>query len=165
MNRFHTLFIGLAGCICGLTIAACAGSGSSGTGTAAGAVGGSGASHSNKLLQLSSCMRAHGVPDFPDPDARGGIELTPGSNVNPASPAFQSARKACAKLVPMGLGGGPVSSADRRAALAFAQCMRAHGVPNFPDPKGGGIMINAPGGGADPPSPAFQEAQATCGRP
>ncbi|MFZ0042318.1 MAG: hypothetical protein WAK93_13490 [Solirubrobacteraceae bacterium] len=163
MNRFHTLFIGLAGCMCGLTIAACAGSGSTGTGTgtAAGAVG---ASRSDKPLQYAKCMRSHGVPNFPDPGAQGGIQLTPGSGVNPQSPAFQSAQQACAKLGPGGPGGGPVSSANRRSALAFSKCMRAHGVPNFPDPifpKGGGIMI----GGADPSSPAFQKAQATCGRP
>lgn len=39
-------------------------------------------------------------------------------------------------------------------SLAFARCMRAHGMPSFPDP--GGQL--GPGGGADPASQAFQAA-------
>jgi hypothetical protein len=39
-------------------------------------------------------------------------------------------------------------------SLAFARCMRAHGVPKFPDP-GGQLR---PGSGADPASAAFQAA-------
>ena len=41
--------------------------------------------------------------------------------------------------------------------LAFAKCMRAHGVPNFPDPNGQGGQLG-PGGGIDPTSAAFQAA-------
>ncbi|MGO9179419.1 MAG: hypothetical protein ACLQHS_09130, partial [Candidatus Limnocylindrales bacterium] len=42
--------------------------------------------------------------------------------------------------------------------------MRAHGVPNFPDPKfsGGGISMNLNGSGIDPNSPTFQAAQQAC---
>jgi hypothetical protein len=44
--------------------------------------------------------------------------------------------------------------------LAFAQCMRSHGVPNFPDPDGqGGMSIPD---SVNPASPAFQAAQAAC---
>ena len=42
----------------------------------------------------------------------------------------------------------PLSAAQKAAALKFAQCMRAHGVPHFPDPRfpaGGGIAIATPG--------------------
>jgi hypothetical protein len=39
-------------------------------------------------------------------------------------------------------------------SLAFARCMRAHGVPKFPDP--GGQL--GPGSGADPASQEFQAA-------
>jgi hypothetical protein len=48
----------------------------------------------------------------------------------------------------------------------FSACMRAHGVPNFPDPKFSGgmtqISIDAKNGGIDPGSPIFQAAQKTC---
>lgn len=49
-------------------------------------------------------------------------------------------------------------------ALAFAKCMRSHGVSNFPDPKvsGKSIEILGPGSGINPQSPAFQSAQAAC---
>ncbi len=57
------------------------------------------------------------------------------------------------------------SSSSREAAgLKFADCMRSHGVPNFPDPGaagGGGIPIAA-GSGINPRSPAFQAAQNAC---
>src|SRR5665213_2949165 len=34
----------------------------------------------------------------------------------------------------------PSASATGNGALAFARCMRAHGLPNFPDPTGGGVF-------------------------
>jgi hypothetical protein len=50
------------------------------------------------------------------------------------------------------------------AFVSFSQCMRSHGVPNFPDPQpGGGIRIT-PSSGLDPRSPAFQTAQKQCGK-
>ncbi|MFD7406990.1 hypothetical protein ACFV7R_30910 [Streptomyces sp. NPDC059866] len=55
----------------------------------------------------------------------------------------------------------PTSPADR--ALAYSQCMRENGVPNFPDPQadGGGIRIS-PQDGLDPNSQEFQDAQQAC---
>jgi hypothetical protein len=55
------------------------------------------------------------------------------------------------------------TSSFHNAALAFAECMRTHGVPNFPDPStaGGGIQISS-SSGIKPFSPAFQSAQASC---
>ncbi|HZO77423.1 MAG TPA: hypothetical protein VFB39_05215 [Solirubrobacteraceae bacterium] len=51
-------------------------------------------------------------------------------------------------------------SAD--AGLKFADCMRSHGVSNFPDPShGGGIQIP---NGVNPSSPAFQAAQNACSK-
>ena len=56
----------------------------------------------------------------------------------------------------------------RQPALAHAQCMRKHGVPNFPDPtvssNGGAIVQRSGGEGLNPRSPAFQQAQKLCGR-
>jgi len=51
-------------------------------------------------------------------------------------------------------GGGP-------QAVAFADCMRSHGVPDFPDPgTGGGFQLE--GDGVDRSSPAFTAADAAC---
>jgi hypothetical protein len=59
-----------------------------------------------------------------------------------------------------------MSPARQQAMLQFSQCMRAHGLTNFPDPQfsGGGISIkiNGAGLGLAPNSPAFQSAQRAC---
>jgi hypothetical protein len=41
---------------------------------------------------------------------------------------------ACGVHVSFGVGSASTGSATYRANLAYAQCMRTHGVPNFPDP-------------------------------
>jgi hypothetical protein len=57
-------------------------------------------------LKMAVCMRAHGIKDFPDPRSDGSISInaSPGSDLNPNNPLFQTAQNACAKLLP---GGGP----------------------------------------------------------
>src|SRR5581483_3141778 len=65
-------------------------------------------------------------------------------------------------------GGATTSPPDAPAntnqtALAFSRCMRANGVPSFPDPSpGGGFLFNA--NGVDRSSPAFKEAQVKCSK-
>jgi hypothetical protein len=56
-------------------------------------------------LKFAACMRSHGVPNFPDPQIQsgpgGGVGVRiggPGSGLDPRSPAFQSAQKACGSL-------------------------------------------------------------------
>jgi hypothetical protein len=46
--------------------------------------------------------------------------------------------------------------------VAFSQCMRSHGVPNFPDPNSSGGISITPSSGLNPRSPAFQSAQHQC---
>jgi hypothetical protein len=64
-------------------------------------------------------------------------------------------------------GGGsapPSASAPTYAqVLALAQCMRSHGVPDFPDPDMGGQgPALATKGAINPGSPQFQAALAAC---
>jgi hypothetical protein len=58
-------------------------------------------SESRKLAMIANaeCMRRHGIP-LPDPTFSqiGGAAVKLGSGVNPASPAFQAAAKACGNL-------------------------------------------------------------------
>jgi hypothetical protein len=56
----------------------------------------------------------------------------------------------------------PSTKSDADTAIAFSQCMRAHGVTNFPDPSGGGGGLNIAGTGINPQSPSFRTAQAAC---
>jgi hypothetical protein len=56
------------------------------------------------------------------------------------------------------------ASNGEAAGIEFADCMRSHGVPNFPDPgPGGGIQISS-NSGINPQSPAFQSAQNACSK-
>jgi hypothetical protein len=122
-------------------------------------------------------MRSHGLPHFPDPSARGGIQLTLGSGVNPFSPAFRSAQAACRKLLPGGgPGGGKPSPQAEAQMLAISKCMRAHGVTGFPDPTtnpptGPGSFTQVIGRDAvflavpstiDVNSPAYRQAARVC---
>ena len=81
-------------------------------------------------------MHAHGVPNYPDPTTGSGIGAIPvNSGINAKSPAFRAARQACAKLNPASGVRVPAETAsEKQADLKYAQCMRAHGVPNYPDP-------------------------------
>jgi hypothetical protein len=118
----------------------------------------------------ASCMRAHGVPRFPDLTGARDEQITAPRGVDARSSQFRAAQRACESRLP---GGGPVQTdadlaAEREAvaqALALSVCMRAHGLPRFPDPAsasaGGGIQLPE---GLDPRSPRFQRAQAACAR-
>ena len=47
-------------------------------------------------LKWSKCMRAHGEPDFPDPNGQGLIKITNQTGImDPNSPQFQRALRAC----------------------------------------------------------------------
>ena len=128
----------------------------------------------SQALAFANCMRAHGVPSFPDPKAGGGgFDL--GEGINPQSPAFKSARLACAKLAPGRGGGVQATESQFLAALRFAMCMRARGFPDFPDPTRadsppGPILVVGPGlffrvtPSFDPNTPAVNRAVAVCAR-
>jgi hypothetical protein len=114
-------------------------------------------------------MRSHGVPNFPDPSSGGRLSVGPGSGIDPNSPTFQAAQRACQKELPNGGRPSPQQQAKmQKALLAFSACMRSHGIPDFPDPTfptGGGAQLRIrSGSGSDlnPQSPRFQAAQTAC---
>jgi hypothetical protein len=119
-----------------------------------------------QLLAYSGCMRSHGVSDFPDPTTSPGggaaiqINGGPGSDLNRNNPTFRAAKQACQSLLP---GGGkqapPPSAATIAAEVKWAQCLRAHGLPGFPDPNSDGAFDS---GKFDPGAPAFQSASNAC---
>jgi len=140
------------------------------------AKGSSNADGNGSPLAYAQCMRAHGVADFPDPNSQGGFTLQggPNSDLSPNSSTFQQANEDCQRFTPTsGLGHGPSPAQVAQAqaqALKFSQCMRSHGLADFPDPVfhsggGGGISISikaGPGSDLTPNSPAFQSAQSAC---
>jgi hypothetical protein len=120
----------------------------------------------SQMLAYAQCMRTHGVANFPDPNGQGVIS---GSGINPGSASFQTANKDCRHFMPNGGQPTPAQQAQAMAqALKFSECMRAHGLSDFPDPQsgpGGGIAIRIRAGqGSDlnPQNPQFQAAQSAC---
>jgi hypothetical protein len=108
-------------------------------------------------------MRENGVPEFPDPvDGRLQIRAQRGGALDPESPAFQSAQKACKSAEPPGLlnGQGPDGN-QQDQLLKYVACMRKNGVPKFPDPQNGRIQLT-PEMGVDPQSPQFKKAEDAC---
>jgi hypothetical protein len=53
----------------------------------------------SQAIAFAACMRTHGEPDFPDPIMLTyGIELQLPQHMNPDSPLFLAAQRACTKL-------------------------------------------------------------------
>lgn len=156
----RTVFATGTGLLAAAILAAC---GSSGKPAATG-----GSNGYTSFLHFAECMRSHGVPSFPDPSpGGGGVHIGPGLGLNPQAPAFQQAQQACRHLLP---GGGPprhVSEILKIRLFRHAQCMRAHGVPNYPDPEfpSGGGVLNVIPDNLDPSSPVFQAAAKACRGP
>jgi hypothetical protein len=142
-------------------------------------------------LAFSKCMRANGVPNFPDPQPGGGLmfRVSPGE-IN--SPARRHAQATCVKYLPGGGPNGPGGpgapthpTAQEMASMRrISVCMRSHGISQFPDPR---TSVPASAGGLLPPginelsnindvillfpssinqqSPAFVQAANACGFP
>jgi hypothetical protein len=122
-------------------------------------------------LAYVDCMRSHGVPNFPDPTSDGQINVDfahggkdgshASSGIDRMSPQYISADQTCRHLLP---GGVPTPAQNQQALaqeLKFAQCMRNHGEPNYPDPNPSdpGVVRLI---GVDQNSPQFQSAQQVC---
>ena len=99
------------------------------------------ASFADRALSFVNCMRTHGEPDMPEPVVNGNsvhITIKAGSGIDPGSPRYNAAFKACKHLASPGKGsapGGPtITPADQADYLKAVACMRSHGYPKFPDP-------------------------------
>jgi len=148
-GRWHRAWPGRAGVLAltagvVLLAAACGGSSSSagsggsanaGGANAGGSVGGAG-SASSQLLPFARCMRSHGVPNFPDPSSNG--KFPTAQQLGVSSSQYQAAEGSCQSLLPSGTN-DQYPAAEIPVLLdgmrKFSQCMRSHGVPNWPDPS------------------------------
>jgi hypothetical protein len=151
--------------ILGVALAACSSGGGSPTGTSSSPV----SSAYTQALAYAQCIRAHGVPSFPDPNSKGQFYVPnggsdPTANVSPT--VLNAAGTACRKLLPATMvkpPNGQGSTGDQTAELKWAACMRSHGEPNFPDPASDGSFTLPSGMNAE--SPQFQAALNACPRP
>ena len=104
----------------------------------------------DKAVRFAECIRAHGVSDFPDPNASNEFEY--GVSVSPA--VWKQATTACKDLQPPGTLSSKRTPKQQTASLRFAGCIRENGVKDFPDPVDGEPLIdtykipssNRPGG-------------------
>src|SRR5215468_1488597 len=111
-------------------LAACSSGGSQPAAGSAGA--GQGRSPDAQIAAIVQCYRTHGDPRFPDPvydpsDGRWHFATSPGS-------APESTQRACQHLFPAANASPPVPQAQFQQLVRLAQCIRQHGVRNWPDP-------------------------------
>ena len=150
--------IAALGLVIAVLAAACGGS--SGSAAGPGSPTASASSAFEQAMAFARCARAHGAPDFPDPNSDG--SFPPGHGDIPPSVS-----QACGHLE-----GGLKQAAtagqrqDYNKELEVARCVRAHGYPTFPDPPPPGNQAQATGGppGIDLNSPQFKAVQSSCNR-
>jgi hypothetical protein len=100
-------------------------------------------------VAYSACLRSHGVPNYPDPGSDGNVPKGNAQAFGVSNSQYQAAERACRHLLPnsdtsftasltqcLMTGDCPPALVQRALSegLRFAQCMRHHGVPNWPDP-------------------------------
>jgi ABC-type glycerol-3-phosphate transport system substrate-binding protein len=98
-------------------------------------------------LKYAQCMQTHGVSNFPDP---GPGALAAMRNVDLGAPKYQAAFKTCQAVLPDGgaLPTTPLSPKVLAEALKFTQCMRSHGMTNWPEPTSNAYAVASPGAGS-----------------
>jgi hypothetical protein len=112
--------------------------------------GGTASSSSSSAVSYSHCMRSNGVPDYSDPGSGGNLPKGSAQQFGVSSSQLQAAEQACQHLLPaIGVSLNATSMQECHlahvcppalvqqaltAGLKFAQCMRSHGVPDWPDP-------------------------------
>jgi len=86
--------------------------------------------------ELVVCARTHGDPSLPDPtiDSQGMAHWPPGTQ--PPSKDTIAACQTIYNRLPASVRGG--GAPDIQMEIKFAQCMRAHGLPDWPDPQADG---------------------------
>jgi hypothetical protein len=152
-----------------LLAAACSGGGSRPPGPAT-----PGPDSVQQMDLFARCMRGHGEPNFyltrrqsnSNPSATVlsimGYQVT---GIDPQTAQFATAMKSCKHLLPGG-GGQPVSQKELNSMVKSAECMRAHGFPDYPDPErgpNGGVEERPLPSSIDTSSPQFQAAEKACG--
>ncbi len=98
-----------------------------------------------KAVKFAECIRSNGVGEFPDPNSSGQFAYgipSRSSPLDPSSAAWQHAIGACKTLEPTTFMPTHFTPEQLSARLKFAQCVRANGVADFPDPTTTGPLID-----------------------
>jgi hypothetical protein len=143
---------------------------SSGSSTASGssAGGGSGVSATQLLDEWAACMRGHGDPNQSDPviNSDQDIEISMRNVSAEMAAEVHDSAGPCghylAQATSVLRNGQPLPAGASQAVLVkYAQCMRANGEPDYPDPMPGATDQHLPSG-VDPGSAVFQNADKLC---
>ena len=142
----------------GLTLLAACGGSSSPAALGAGASG-----TARSAVAFARCVRAHGVPDFPDPGSNGVFDKNKMKQLGVSDAQMRAAVTACQNLLPAGP--APLTARQQQDYLRAAACMRSHGIINFPDPafSDGSVSLHVPPS-MDTKSQQFTRARQTCAR-
>ena len=153
-----------------LAVAACSSgsppsAGTSGTPQAGGSAKAGGSANSSSGLAYSRCVRAHGVPGFPDPGSSGQLskQAVVSALRGVSDSRAEAATGACARLNPAGAENPVLTAQEQQDYLRAAACMRSHGIAGFPDPTfpGGRLNLQIPAS-IDTTSRQFTQAAQTC---
>jgi hypothetical protein len=138
MKRLVVCFAMLAGLVAGCS--------SGGAHPDAGASPSSGADQQRALAigrQFVQCARQHGQPGFPDPVWQAG-SLQFGSAGDQVKDQIRQLPHECISILELLPASGhrkpPPTAEDLRRLAQFAQCLRQHGMPEWPDPKSDGTF-------------------------
>ena len=149
-------------------LAAACGSSSPAAGPA-GFAASSGGSNYQRALAFAHCMRSHGEPGYPNPtreaDNEVAFKIKPANGIDARSAQYHSAYRACQNLLPVGRIGllPALRRQEMSTLLKHSECMRSHGIANYPDPVSNGKGISIPMmSGVNPGSQQFQSARQAC---
>jgi hypothetical protein len=147
-----------------LAATACGGSPSSAGSGASASTGGS--ANSSSGVAYSRCVRAHGVPNFPDPGSTGQISKAAAVRAlrQVSDARAKAATYACRRLNPAGQADPVLTAQQQLDYLKAAACMRSHGFTSFPDPTfpGGRASLPRIPASIDTKSRQFIRAEQTC---
>jgi hypothetical protein len=88
----------------------------------------------------AACMRENGVA-VDDPGPGGGLPPIPGYKNQQQMDTITKATEKCRPLEPSGAElGRPMTAADIDKLRVLAKCLRANGLPNYPDPDANGVV-------------------------
>jgi hypothetical protein len=147
-----------------------AATGTTGTNGAVGSNGKAPEGNANGLLvEWAACMRRNGDPEQTDPtiDNHWGINIIiPLSAPEALSNEVHGGTAPCNQYLAAASNAlkaehpAPPPPSDDATGVKYAACMRANGVPNYPDPTGNRTNLN----GIDTNSPFFIRANKLCGK-
>ncbi len=93
-----------------------------------------------QTLAFAKCMRANGVPQFPNPDRQGNFSNATIQALENNGSQDRNALFQCRSVLPNAGTGLTIAQIQQiqeqnlRDAIKGAECMRAHGITNFADP-------------------------------